>query len=313
MAIESLKQKLINHLKLIYPERNHEKLAERIIDTFWPKSGGKKASETHLPGKSAWSEQTALLITYGDTITKKGEEPLKTLHAFLKEELDGVISGVHILPFFPYSSDDGFSVIDYYAVREDLGDWQDIKEIGDDFRLMSDIVINHASSQGEWFKGFASGDEKYKDYFFTASPDDDLSHVVRPRPSTLLAPYETSEGTKHLWCTFSPDQVDLNFANPEVLLAFVDVMRFYLNNNVRIFRLDAVAFLWKEIGSESIHLPQTHEIIRLFRTLIDYYEEDVLIITETNVPNHENLTYFGYKNISFPVNSKFLPKLKPPP
>ncbi|NCT41464.1 MAG: sugar phosphorylase [Alphaproteobacteria bacterium] len=309
MAIETLKQKLINHIKRIYPERNHERLADEIISTFWPTSGGKKAKESHLPGKGAWSEQTTLLITYGDTIKKAGQEPLKTLHTFLKEELDGAISGVHILPFFPYSSDDGFSVMDYHAVREDLGDWEDIKAIGADFRLMSDIVINHASAKGNWFDGFLKGEEPYKDYFFTANTDDDISRVIRPRPSPLLTEYQTADGPKHLWCTFGPDQVDLDFTNPDVLLAFIDIMRVYLNNNIRIFRLDAVAFLWKEIGSECIHLPQTHEIIRLFRTLIDYYEEDVLIITETNVPNHENLTYFGNQNEAHLIYNFSLPPL----
>ncbi len=309
MNSQTIKQKLINHLKVIYPERNQEKLAERITETFWPKSGGKKAKESHLPGKNSWSEQTSLLITYGDTIVKKNEAPLKTLHQFLKNELASTINGIHILPFFPYSSDDGFSVMDYLAVRQDLGDWDDIQAIGKDFRLMSDMVVNHASAQGQWFKDFQAGKAPYDDFFFTASPDDDLSDVVRPRPFPLLNAYETSKGTQHLWCTFSPDQVDLNFANPEVLLAFIDIMRIYLNNNVRIFRLDAVAFLWKEVGTTSIHLPQTHEIVRLLRTLVDFYEEDVLIITETNVPNHENLSYFGNQNEAHLVYNFSLPPL----
>lgn len=309
MAVGTLKQKLINHLKVIYPKKNQEKLAESIIETFWPKSGGTKAKESHLPGKGAWSQETTLLITYGDTIKKDGEAPLKTLHAFLNNELKGVISGVHILPFFPYSSDDGFAVMDYYAVREDLGEWEDIKAIGKDFRLMSDVVINHASAKGDWFKEFCAGNETYKDFFYTANPDDDISQVVRPRPSPLLVPFETAEGEQHLWCTFGADQIDLNFSNPNVLLAFIDIMRIYLNNDVRIFRLDAVAFLWKKIATDCIHLPQTHEIIRLIRTLIDYYEEDVLIITETNVPNHENLTYFGNQNEAHLIYNFSLPPL----
>ncbi len=309
MTGETLKQKLINHLKRIYPERNHERLAGEVMDTFWPKSGGKKAKETHLPSKGAWSQETTLVITYGDTIKKDGEVPLQTLHNFLNKELKGIVSGVHILPFFPYSSDDGFSVMDYYCVRDDLGDWEDIRAIGQDFRLMSDIVINHASAQGEWFKKFCDGHKDYQDFFYAAQHDDDVSQVVRPRPSPLLVPFDTSDGKKHLWCTFGPDQIDLNFSNPKVLLAFIDIMRVYLNHDVRIFRLDAVAFLWKEIGSDCIHLPQTHEIIRLIRTLIDYYEDDVLIITETNVPNHENLTYFGNQNEAHLIYNFSLPPL----
>lgn len=304
-----IKDKLIKHLDLIYPDEKQEDLADQIIEAFWPKSGGKRASETHLPGRGAWSEQTALLITYGDTIVKDGEAPLNTLHRFLKDELSAAISGVHILPFFPYSSDDGFAVMDYYAVREDLGNWDDIKAIGGDFQLMSDVVLNHASSKGEWFQAFLAGEEPYKDYFVTAQPTDDITKVVRPRPSPLLIPFETAEGLKHLWCTFGPDQVDLNFANPDVLIEFIRIIRLYLNNNVRILRLDAVAFLWKDIGTDCIHLPQTHEIIKLMRTLTEFYDEDVLIITETNVPNHENLSYFGNQNEAHLIYNFSLPPL----
>lgn len=309
MNYKLLKQKIVNHLKLIYPEEDHAALADRVIATFWPKSGGSKVVEQRKLDTQSWSESFAMLITYGDTLLQDDQKPLKTLRHFLKNHMGDCINSVHILPFFPYSSDDGFSVMDYYSVRQDLGSWKDIQAIGKEYKLMSDMVINHASARGEWFQKFVSGEEKYKDFFMTASPNDDLEDVVRPRPSPLLTEYDTADGLKHLWCTFGPDQVDLNFANPEVLLEFVDVMRVYLNNSVRIFRLDAVAFLWKEVGTSCIHLPQTHEIIRLFRTLADFYEEDVIIITETNVPNDENLTYFGNGNEAHLIYNFALPPL----
>lgn len=309
MSTKALKQKLIKHLGVIYPEEDHAALADQVIATFWATTGGKKAKEHRNLAEESWSEASSMLITYGDTFLKNGEKPLKTLRHFLKRHIGDTISNVHILPYFPYSSDDGFSVMDYKSVREDLGSWKDIQAIGADYKLMSDMVINHASSRGAWFEGYVNGDPDYKDFFFEASPHDDLSDVVRPRPSPLLTEYDTAEGLKHLWCTFSPDQVDLNFANPKVLLAFIDVMRFYLNKNVRIFRLDAVAFLWKEVGTHCIHLPQTHEIIRLIRTLADFYDDDVLIITETNVPNEENLTYFGNGNEAHLIYNFSLPPL----
>lgn len=309
MSSEVLKQKLVNHLSVIYPDEDHVALADDVIATFWPKSGGKQAREHRDLTTNSWSEKTSMLITYGDSLLQGSEPPLKTLRHFLKNRVADKISSVHILPFFPFSSDDGFSVMDYYAVRDDLGTWDDIQAIGKDYKLMSDMVINHASARGDWFKGFVSGDPAYADFFMSASPDDDLSAVVRPRPSPILTEYDTVEGLQHLWCTFSPDQVDLNFANPKVLLAFIDVMRVYLNNNVRILRLDAVAFLWKEIGTQCIHLPQTHEIIRLIRTIADFYDEDVLIITETNVPNEENLSYFGNRNEAHLIYNFTLPPL----
>ncbi len=304
-----LKDRIINHLNLIYPDIDKENLADEIISIFWPNEAPKPSEESHIPHSGIWSEKHTALITYGDSIKKEGEIPLKTLHNFLKNDLDSLIDYIHILPFFPYSSDDGFAVKDYYNVREDLGSWDDIKEIGSDFKLMSDLVINHASAQSEWFDKFKKGEEPYDDYFFTATPDDDLSDVVRPRPSPLLTAFDTNRGEKHLWCTFGPDQIDLNFSNPKVLLEFIKIIRHYLNQNVHIFRLDAVGFLWKEVGTTCIHLPQTHEIIRLFRTLVDFYQDDVLLITETNVPHHENLSYFGNQNEAHLIYNFALPPL----
>lgn len=304
-----LKQRLVNHLSVIYPDADYDALAHEIIDAFWP---GKKLAmldEAHLPERAIWSEETTILITYGDTILKKGEQPLKTLKTFLNDHFKETFRCVHILPFFPYSSDDGFAVMDYHSVREDLGTWEDISTIGTDFQLMSDLVINHASSRGDWFQGYLKGEEEYKEFFFSVDPETDLSCVTRPRPSPLLTEFDTSEGLKHLWCTFGPDQIDLNFSNPKVLLEFIRIMRLYLDQNVRIFRLDAVAFIWKEIGTACIHLPQTHEIIRLFRTLTDFYKDDVLLITETNVPHHENLTYFGNQNEAHLIYNFALPPL----
>lgn len=304
-----LKDRLINHLELIYPDLNHEKLAQQVIDTFWPGEEQRPAEESHIPHSGIWSEEHTTIITYGDSILKKDEKPLETLHHFLNTDLEGLIDFVHILPFFPYSSDDGFAVKDYYEVRHDLGNWDEIKAIGSDFKLMSDLVLNHASAKSGWFESFLNDEEPYNDYFCIASPNDDLSAVVRPRPYPLLTAFDTDKGTKHLWCTFGPDQVDINFKNPKVLLEFVNIIRYYLEQNVRIFRLDAVGFLWKEIGTTSIHLPQTHEIIRLFRTLLDFYKSDALIITETNVPHHENLSYFGNQNEAHLIYNFSLPPL----
>ncbi|MFT6529325.1 MAG: sucrose phosphorylase [Psychrosphaera sp.] len=262
-----------------------------------------------VPYANHWSEKDMILITYGDSIIEADKKPLKTLASFMDNYLDDKINSVHILPFFPYSSDDGFSVIDYSSVNESLGDWQDIEDIADKYKLMSDLVINHCSSRSAWFQNFIKGSGVGKDYFFTADPSDDLSQVVRPRTSPLLRETETAEGTKHVWCTFSHDQVDLDFRNPQVLLAFVSIIRQYLDSRVKIFRLDAVAFLWKIIGSPSINLPHTHEVIRLLRTLIEHTKPETVIITETNIPNTQNLTYFGNANEAHCIYNFSLPPL----
>jgi sucrose phosphorylase len=219
------------------------------------------------------------------------------------------VSVVHLLPFFPYSSDDGFSVMDYLAVNESHGEWADVEAIAGGYKVMSDLVINHMSARSRWFENFKKRIDPGKDYFFEARPGDDLSDVVRPRTSPLLNAVQTEDGERYVWCTFSEDQVDLNFANPQVLNEFVGILRYYLERGVTYFRMDAVAFLWKEVGTPSIHLQQTHELIKILRLLIEHHTPESVVITETNVPNRENLTYFGNANEAHVIYNFSLPPL----
>ena len=300
-----------HHLAVIYNDielaQSYQEIASQLLDTM----GFKEDAHMTPPLRhhNNWTQEDAVLITYGDSIESPGEKPLSTLHTFLTNSCAKNINSVHILPFFPYSSDDGFSVIDYSSVNESLGDWEDIKRIASDFRLMSDVVINHCSSRSAWFDNFIKGEGPGSDFFFTASPDEDLSNVVRPRISPLLRETETAKGIEHVWCTFSHDQVDFDFRNPKVLQTFVSIIRQYLDNGVRIFRLDAVAFLWKKMGTSCINLEQTHEAVRLLRTLIEYAQPDAIIITETNIPNRENLAYLGNANEAHAIYNFSLPPL----
>jgi sucrose phosphorylase len=256
-----------------------------------------------------WDQATTIMITYGDSLLLEDESPLVTLKHFLDEQCEGLINSVHILPFFPYSSDDGFAVMDFSSVNEALGDWHDIQSIANDYRLMSDLVINHCSSRSLWFQNFIKGEGPGHNYFYTESPDADLSAVVRPRTNPLLRKTETPLGTQYVWCTFSHDQVDFDFRNPQVLLQFIKIIRQYLDMGVRIFRLDAIAFLWKQAGSSSINLEETHNVVRLCRLLIEHAQADAIIITETNIPNRENLSYFGNANEAHCVYNFSLPPL----
>lgn len=275
------------HFEKIYPEQDHDAFTRRALDIF-------RTGPLPAPGPAPpWSQEDMVLITYGNSIMAPDEMPLKTLYEFLTHRLGDLFSIVHILPFFPYSSDDGFAVMDYNKVNPALGRWEDIREIAERWRLMADLVINHTSSRAYWFENFKKGEHPGKDYYVTADPCCDLSCVIRPRTSPLLREVPTPQGPRHVWCTFSHDQVDLDFKNPEVLFEFLAIIRFYLEQGVRLFRLDAVAFLWKELCTTCLHLAQTHEIIKLFRTLIEVFAPDALIITETNVPSLENISYLG--------------------
>ena len=306
---EPLKHKLTQQLSTIYQgitlKQSIDDIADALIDIMRLTCD----TEAPTPFTNHWSETDIILITYGDSIIKTDQAPLKTLKKFLDSHVKDTINSVHILPFFPYSSDDGFSVIDYSSVNESLGSWQEITRISQDYQLMSDLVINHCSSRSAWFDNFIKGEGPGHDFFFTAQLDDDLSNVVRPRTSPLLKEVMTGQGQKFVWCTFSHDQVDFDFRNPEVLKAFTSIIRQYLDSGVKIFRFDAIAFLWKIVGRDCINLPQTHEMVRLLRTLIESADSQAIIITETNIPNTQNLTYFGNANEAHGIYNFSLPPL----
>ncbi|GGG58228.1 sucrose phosphorylase [Salipiger pallidus] len=308
MTESSISARVSQLLHFLYPELDQHILASKVIDAFWPDNLHRRR-KPRKPGNNLWTQNDAVLITYGDSLIDGHHKPLDLMHDFLLTHMKGVVNGVHILPFFPFTSDDGFAVTDYRKVNPQLGEWADIQRIGSEFHLMSDLVLNHVSSQGVWFNAYLQGQKPYDGFFFEASPDDDVSMVTRPRTTPLLREVETAMGTRHVWCTFSHDQVDLDFRNPEVLLEIVRIIRLHIDMGVRIIRLDAVAFLWKQIGTNSIHLPQTHAVIQLMRVLMDYAIETVILLTETNVPKAENLSYFGNRNEAHVVYNFPLPPL----
>ncbi len=239
------------------------------------------------------TERDSILISYGDMLREANQPPLQTLQAFCQSYLAGVISSIHILPFYPWSSDDGFSVMDYWAVNPQLGNWDDIHQLGYDFRLMFDAVINHVSAESAWFEGFIQNNPRYQEYFTIVEDDFDFSNLVRPRTSPALTSFQTTSGVKDVWTTFSSDQVDLNFKNPEVLFEIIDLMLFYVGQGAQLIRLDAIAFIWKESGTTCLHLPQVHKIVQIIRAVFDLAAPYVKIITETNVPHQDNIAYFG--------------------
>ena len=279
-----------DHLSFIYGVDNAKPLAQRIAELV----AQYRTELSPIRGDTdRFSQRDAILITYGDMVQDTGETPLRTLGRFLQAHCRGMLNGVHILPFYPYTSDDGFSVVDYRIVDPALGSWADVTKLGRHFSLMFDAVINHISAQSEWFQRFLQDDPRFRDYFITVPPGTDLSDVFRPRALPLLTPVQTPSGEKLVWTTFSADQVDLNFAYPAVMLEIVDLLLFYVANGARYLRLDAIAYMWKEIGTSSIHRPETHRLIQLFRAVLDRVAPETILITETNVPHKDNIAYFG--------------------
>jgi sucrose phosphorylase len=303
--LEDLQVRVSGHLAQIYPQVDTDTLCQRLLQTMDLQEHPSKPRWL----KNNWSEKDIALITYANTFVRQGEAPLLTLDYFLNRYFADTVTWVHVLPFFPFSSDDGFSVIDYTQVNEEFGSWAHIDQIARKFKLMADLVINHCSSVGKWFTQFKQARAPGKDYFFTVDKDYDTTQVVRPRATPLLREVHTSDGLKYVWCTFSHDQVDLNFRNPEVLVEMLRIIKLYLDKGVQIFRLDAVAFLWKEAGTSCLNLDQTHELVRLLRCLIEYYRPGTILITETNIPNRENLSYFGNANEAHIIYNFSLPPL----
>lgn len=244
--------------------------------------------------KAGWDEKDIVLITYADQFSAPGEKALPVFTRFYNEWLSRSFSHVHLLPFYPWSSDDGFSVIDYHEVAPETGSWCDVAELKKSASLMFDFVCNHMSAKSKWFENYINQMPGYEDFFISVDPETDLSAVTRPRALPLLTPFTLHDGSvRHLWTTFSEDQIDLNFASPEVLIAMVDVLLHYLMEGARYIRLDAVGFMWKIPGTNCIHLEQTHRLIQLFRAITDRVAPGTVLITETNVPHKDNVSYFG--------------------
>jgi len=284
-----------------------ERIAECLDFLYGPQTGaatreqamktiaklGRRADGSAGPPPLWLDEKDAMLITYADQVREPDRPPLRTLREFLQSRLKSIVSAAHILPFFPYSSDDGFSVIDYLQVNPEFGSWADVEALAGEFKLMFDAVFNHMSAQSPWFRAYLNNDPEFRDFFIAVEGEPDLSSVVRPRTTPLLTEFASASGPRRVWTTFSADQADLNYKNPKVLLKMLEVLLEYVRRGARFIRLDAIAFLWKEIGTPCIHLPQTHAIIRFFRAALDIAAPEVLLITETNVPHKDNISYFG--------------------
>ena len=272
---------------------------ERIIEVYYAyKPQDMIEKESGLNPEERFTEKDIILITYGDLLRGEEHSPLATLSKFCDAYLEGTINTVHILPFFPYSSDRGFSIIDFETVDPNLGTWDDIAELQNHYQLMFDGVINHISSKSRWFQEFLNGNPYYWDFFIHFSSPSDLTQeqrslILRPRTSDILTKYQTINGARHVWTTFSADQIDLNYSNPDVLMRVAEILLMYVRRGADIIRLDAVTYLWAEPGTRCVHLEQTHEIVKLFRDILDTVAPNAALITETNVPHEENISYFG--------------------
>lgn len=288
------KETLRRRLNFIYDsEETAREAMDKLLRRLEKYDGPDDQKVQQAKNSSGLTEKDTMLITYGDTIRDGKRHGLEVLGEFLGEYVGDAIGNVHLLPMYPYTSDDGFSVLDYRKINPVLGDWPQVWKLSETYGLMFDAVVNHISKSSDWFQSYLRCEEPYKNYFHTCDPNADYSKVTRPRALPLLTEFETAEGKKHVWTTFSEDQIDLNFESPDLLAEIADLLVFYARSGARFIRLDAIGFLWKELGTTCMHHPKTHEVIRLIKDVLREYAPKTKIITETNVPHADNISYFG--------------------
>ena len=238
-----------------------------------------------------WCGDDALLITYADSVMDDGVSALQSLTGFVNRHLGSFASVIHVLPFLKSTSDGGFAVASHDQLEERFGDWSDLSALAAGRRLMADLVLNHVSASHPWVQQFLRDQEPGRSCVLAAGPDSCWNQVVRPRSSALFTQLSGPNGRRQVWTTFGPDQVDLDWASPQVLLGFTRLLQRMALHGVRWLRLDAVGFIWKQPHTSCIHLPQAHQLVELLRLLLEQICSDGVVVTETNVPEQENLSY----------------------
>lgn len=241
-------------------------------------------------------ETDAWLVAYPDHVRdgSGARTPLAALADLVDAHLSHAVSGVHTLPLHPSSSDGGFAVMDHDQVDPAFGTTADVRRLAAGGTWVADAVVNHVSAQGTWFRRWLAGDPAVEGWFATLEPGTDTRAVTRPRTSPLRTEFARADGSVvGVWTTFSADQVDLDYREPGVLLAMVEVLLGYVALGARAVRLDAVGFAWKDPSTSSLNLPGAHLLVQLLRACLDAVDPGLVLVTETNVPHEENVAYLG--------------------
>ena len=290
--MESELDELRLSLREIYPEHSEEEINSvwsqllQILDPFRADQLNKK-----VVIESIWDSSSVVLITYPDSIYRKDESTLKTLTEFVKNRFSGLSSVIHVLPFLPSTSDGGFAVSNHEKIDDFFGDWDDLKDLSLNHKIMADLVLNHVSSSHPWVHQFIKSKDPGASYIVSSSETDIWEKVIRPRNSSLFTNINTSQGFKSVWTTFGPDQIDVDWRNPHLFIEFVKLLVRYVNNGAEWIRLDAIAFIWKVPYTTCLHLDPVHSIVKLLNKCLKIIKPSAVLITETNVPEKENLSY----------------------
>ena len=172
-----------------------------------------------------------------------------------------------------------------------LGSWEHLGALAHGRTLMADLVLNHVSAAHPWVQQFRNHQQPGVDCVLAPDPDAGWDQVVRPRSSALFTPLQTDTGIRSVWTTFGPDQVDVDWSSDAVLQGFIDLLVRMTRHGVSWLRLDAVGYVWKEPGSRCIHHPRAHLLVKVLRSVLETLQPQGVVVTETNVPEEENLSY----------------------
>lgn len=278
---------LLSSLYSSHPSWDLEALSSQLLQILSSASGN-----GDIPTKgNPWTVDDVVLITYADTVVEADQPALVSLRTFINSQLSDVAGVIHVLPFLEASSDGGFAVASHDCLESRHGDWNDLADLAEGRKLMADLVLNHVSASHPWVRQFLRDQEPGRSCVLEASPDPCWDNVVRPRSSALFTKLQGPISMRQVWTTFGPDQVDVDWSHPEVLLGFTRLLARMVAHGVRWIRLDAVGFVWKEPNTSCIHQPQAHQLVEILRQLLTIACPDGVVVTETNVPEQENLSY----------------------
>ena len=279
-------------------------LTEEMKHSYKNRSAALKASDATREQDSSWYKRNQLIgmmmyvNAFADTL--KGVE----------DKLDYIqecnVNYLHLMPLLASpkgKSDGGYAVSDFRTVQEELGTMDDFQELASKchergISICLDFVMNHTSEEHEWAKRARAGEKEYQDrYFFFDSYDiPALYEKTCPEVFPTTAPGNFTylpELQKHVMTTFYPYQWDLNYHNPIVLNEMVSNMLYLANQGVDIVRLDAVPYIWKQLGTTCRNLPQVHTIVRMMRMICEIVCPGVLLLGEVVMAPEKVVPYFG--------------------
>ncbi len=225
-----------------------------------------------------------MLITYADSMGKNITE----LHRILDKYYNRAVGGVHILPFFPSSADRGFAPICYDRVDERFGSFEDIEQLGKDYYLMFDFMVNHISAQSEYYKDFLNNKDKsrYKDFFIRYSEfwkggepsESQMDRIYKRKPGPPYVEAEFSDGSvEKIWCTFCREQIDLDVTKAAAMEFIKDVIENMCVRGASIIRLDAFAYAVKKADTSCFFVePEIWDLLYEINDIVKKHNVEIL-------------------------------------